>query len=128
MADEGLAPGSGVQIRWYALVQFIAQLAVLAIGCYSSWQLGGGLWAGALATAAFAVLYATMWVRWLAAGSRRRLSFRGRLVVVLASGALVVVLAGLAGVLLTAVVAVSIIILCDALDQRWSGDAADGLQ
>ncbi len=128
MADERPTPTPGVRIRWYALVQFLAQLGVLAIGCFSLWRLGGGPWVGVLAAAVFAVASATMWARWLAAGSPRRLGFRGRLIVVLVSGALVVVLAGLAGVLLTAVIAVSTVVLCDALDQGGTGRPADGLE
>lgn len=121
-------PISTTRIRWYALVQFIAHLGVLALGGVALWRLSGTWWSAALAVVVFAVCYTTMWARWLAAGSRSRLGFRGRLLVVLVSGALVVTIAGLTGMLPTAVIAVSMIILCDALDRNGSGGAADGLE
>lgn len=126
MAEARTAPG--VRIQWYAVVQFIAHLGALALGCYSLWQMGGGWWLGALAGVVFAVVYGAIWATWLAAGSARRRSYRGRLLTVLLSGTAIVVLAGFGGVWLPAVIAVSIIVLCDALGEGPSDGAADGLE
>lgn len=117
-----------MRVQWYAVVQFLAHLGVLAIGCYSLWQMGGGWWLGALAGAVFAVVYGSIWATWLVAGSARRQSYRGRLLTVLLSGTMIVVLAGFADVWLPAVVAVSVIVLCDALGEGPGGGAADGLE
>lgn len=105
-------------LRWYAIVLFLGQLALLGIGAWSLWGIAGGWWLGAVAAGLFVVAFVFSWVLLLAPGSTRRLSFRERLTINLVVGPAVVVLASLAGLWLPALVALSVVIMCDALNER----------
>lgn len=109
---------TGGGIRWFAVVLVVAQLATLVIGAWSLWDIAGGWWLGALAGGLFAVGYLVSWVLLLAPGSPRRLGYKERLTVNLVVGPAVVVIASLAHVWLPALVALSVVIMCDALNQR----------
>ncbi len=113
-------------VRWFAVVLLVGYLALLALG---AWSLRTLLGDGALSwgvTAAFVLLFAAGWRTWLAAGSRRRLAFRERLTVHLIAGPVVVVLASLSGIWLPALLALSVIVMCDALNERDRRPAMDG--
>lgn len=114
-SEEEQPPGG---IRWFAVVLLIAYVAMLAIGTGSLWFIAGGGPASWIAASAFALLYLTGWRIWLAPGSHRRLAFRERVTVHLVAGPLVVVLGSLAQVWLPAVVALSALVMCDALNER----------
>lgn len=127
--EEVVAPGAAAddraegaarsgEVRWFGVVLLIAHAALLTLGAVSLWRIGGGWWVGAVAAAVFAVVYAAMWRFWLAPGSRRQLLYRERLTLNLVAGPAVVVLGSLAGLWLPALLAVSMILLCDALNQR----------
>lgn len=105
-------------VRWFAIVLLIAQLAILALGCVALWQIGGGWWLGALAAGIFALIYLGIWAVLLAPGSRKRLGYRERLLIHLLVGPAVVVMGGLTSLWLPALAALSVAILCDALDER----------
>lgn len=105
-------------IRWFAVVLLIGQVALLAIGAVSLWRIAGGWWLGAVAAAVFAIGYAVLWRVWLAAGSSRHLRYRERFTVNLVAGPIVVILGALAGLWLPGLLAVSVILLCDALNER----------
>lgn len=104
-------------IRWFAVVLLIAYLALLAIGTGSVWVIAGGGTASWIAAPIFALVYLLGWRIWLAAGSTRRLTFKERATVHVVSGTIVVVLGSLAHLLLPAIVALSIVVMCDALDE-----------
>lgn len=106
------------EIRWYAIVLALGQLALLGLGSWSLWRIAGGWWLGAVAAALFAVGYALVWVLLLAPGSSRRLGYKERLTVNLVVGPAVIVLASLAALWLPALVALSVVIMCDALNER----------
>ncbi len=105
-------------IRWFAVVLLLAYLALLVIGAVSLWRVAGGGLASWVAVAVFVVIFVLGWRQWLAPGSRRRLAFRERVTVHLVGGPIIVVLASLAQIWLPAVVAVSVAIMCDALNER----------
>lgn len=111
-------PASEPGIRWFALVLLVGHLALLGVGAWSLWDIAGGWWAGAVAAAVLVLLQGGLWVVWLAPGSSHRLGYKERLTVNLLLGTTLVVLAGLAGLWLPALMAASIVILCDALDQQ----------
>lgn len=105
-------------IRWFGLVLLIGHLGLLVIGAIALWRIAGGWWVGAAAAAVFVLAYAGLWRYLLAPGSRQRLGHRERLTVNLVAGPVVVVIASLAGLWLPALVALSIVVLCDALNSR----------
>ncbi|MEZ5087560.1 MAG: hypothetical protein R2722_15380 [Tessaracoccus sp.] len=111
-------PRDPVRIRWYALVLFLAHIGVLIVGCSSLWRITNGGWSGTFAAVCFTAAYAALWAVWLVPGSGRRLAYRERLIANLVAGTVVVILAGFAGAWMTALVAASIVILCDALNER----------
>lgn len=113
-------------IRWFAVVLLVAYVALLAIGTGSIWVIAGGGLVSWIAAAVFALLYAAGWRLWLAAGSRRRFTFKERVTVHLVAGPVVVVLGSLAHVWLPAVLALSVVVMCDALDERDRRPVVDG--
>lgn len=106
------------EVRWFGVVLLIGHLALLVIGAASLWRIAGGWWVGVLAAGLFVLAYAAVWRFWLAPGSRRRLGYKERLTVNLVAGPAIVVLGSLASLWLPALLATSIVLLCDALDQR----------
>lgn len=122
--DDGPHQSGGV--RWFAVVLLVGYVALLSLGAWSLWTIIGGGVAGWGFTAAFVVLFFAGWRTWLAAGSRRRLSFKERLTVHLVAGPVVVVLGSLANVWLPALLALSIVVMCDALNERDRRLVVDG--
>ena len=88
------------------------------LGAVSLWRIAGGWWLGAVVAGVFALVYAVLWRFLLAPGSRSRLGHRERLALSLTLGPAVVVLGSLASLWLPALVAMSIVILGDALNER----------
>lgn len=115
--DEAASPQAG-GIRWYAVVLTIGQVALLVLGGWALWQIAGGWWLGALAAGLFGTVFLAGWLWLLAPGSPRRLGYRERLTVNLVAGPAVVVVASLADVWLPALAALSVVIMCDALNQK----------
>lgn len=113
-------------IRWFAVVLLVGYVALMALGAWSLWMIIGGGAAAWGAAAAFVLLFALGWRTWLAAGSRSRLAFKERLTVHLIAGPVLVVLAGLANVWLPALLALSIVVMCDALNERDRLPVVDG--
>ena len=113
-----LPPEPETQIRWFGVVMLVGHLALLAIGALSLWRIAGGWWLGAAAAGLFVVAYFFMWRFLLAPGATTRLGFRERLTTALVLGTIVVVLGALAELWLPALVAVSIVILGDSLNER----------
>lgn len=105
-------------VRWFGIVLLIAQVAMLVLGIVALWRIGGGWWLGTLAAGIFTLIYLAVWVLFLAPGSRQRLGYRERLLVHFLVGPAVVVMGGLTALWLPALVALSVAILCDALDER----------
>lgn len=116
--DATASPGRPSAIRWYAVVLGIAYLALLALGTWSMWQIAGGWWLGAVAGLIFAIGFIVVWALWLVPGSSRRLGHRERFTVHLVGGTLVVVLAAIAAIWIPALVTVSVLIMCDALNEQ----------
>lgn len=112
---EPPAPG---RIRWFGLVLLLGHLALVVIGAVALWRIAGGWWVGALAAGVFALAYLLLWQLLLAPGSARRLGHKERQTVNLIAGPLVVVVASLAGLWLVALVALSVVVLGDSLDER----------
>lgn len=108
------------EIRWFGVVLLAGHLALLAIGAVSLWRIAGGWWVGAVAAAVFGLAYIALWRFWLAPGSNRRVGYKERLTINVIVGPLVVVLGSLAGLWLPALLAVSVVLLGDALNQRSS--------
>ncbi len=117
ITDSETPPESG-GIRWFAVVLLLAYVALLVIGIISLWRIAGGGFASWLAAGVFAVLFILGWRVWLAAGSKRRLAFRERLTAHLVAGPIVVVLASLAHIWLPAIIALIVVVMCDALNER----------
>ncbi|MEO7587885.1 MAG: hypothetical protein ABIS84_07625 [Arachnia sp.] len=122
-SEEAPRPGG---VRWYGVVLLVAYVALLALGCWSLWLIAGGELVAGIAAAIFALLYVLGWRVWLAPGSHRRLAFKERLTVHLIAGPVVVVLGSLAGVWLPTLVALSAVVMCDALNERDRRPAVDG--
>lgn len=118
LADDQMTSPPSPEVRWFGVVLLVGQVALLAIGAVSLWRIAGGWWLGALAAALFVVGDAAVWRFWLAPGSRRRLRYRERLTLNLVVGPIIVVLGALASLWLPALLAASVVLLCDALDQR----------
>lgn len=112
------------ELRWYAIVLFLGQLALLGLGAWSLWRIAGGWWLGAVVAGVFVVAYAACWALLLAPGSTRRLNYKERLTVHCVLGPAIVVLASLAGLWLPALVALSVTIMCDALNEKSRGSVA----
>lgn len=115
VTDEGPS-----DIRWFGVVLFIGHVALLVLGAVSLWRIADGGWLGGLVAGVFVVAYALLWRFQLAPGSHSRLGHRERLAVSLTLGPAVVVLGALAGLWLPALVATSLVILGDALNERPS--------
>lgn len=113
-----VATRPATEIRWFGVVLLLGHVALLALGAVSLWRIAGGWWVGGLAAGLFVLGYAALWRFWLAPGSRRRLGYKERLTVTLVLGPAVVVLGSLAELWLPALLATSVVALCDALDQR----------
>lgn len=120
MVDVTPRVGTPGEIRWFGAVAAIAQLALMAIGAWSLWTMGGGWWMGAIGALVWVAAHAMVFLVLVAPGSTLRLAFRERLLVNLLLGSVVLVASGFSGLWLPALVALSTIILCDALDQRRS--------
>ena len=125
VTDEGARPRPG-GIRWFGLVLFLAHVSLLALGAWSLWVLAGRQLVAATAAAVFALLYMGARRLWMAPGSRRRLAFKERVTVHLVAGPVIVILGSLAQLVLPAVVALSIAVMCDALDERDRRHIAPG--
>lgn len=124
ITDNGVPSPSG-GIRWFAVVLLLAYLALLVIGTISLWRIAGGGLASWMAAGVFALVFVLGWRLWLASGSGRRLAFRERVTVHLVGGPIVVVLASLAHVWLPAVIVLSVVVMCDALNERGRRPAVD---
>lgn len=111
-------PPQGGGIRWFAAVLLLAQLGLLVLGAVSLWRIGGGWGLGAAVAGVFVVVAVVGWYFVMAPGSRFRLGFRERLVVNLLFGSAVLVATGLANLWLPALVALAMVVLTDALDER----------
>lgn len=105
------------QIRWFGVVLLVGHLALLIIGALSLWRIAGGWWLGAVVAAVFALAYIFIWRYLLAPGAKTRLGFRERLTTSLVLGPVVVVLGALAHLWLPALIATSIVILGDSLNE-----------
>ena len=105
-------------IRWYGVVLLVGHVALLVRGAVSLWRIAGGWWIGAAAAAVFVLAYAAGWRFWLAPGARGRLGYKERLTVTMVVGPAVVVLGSLAGLWLPALIATSVVLLGDALNER----------
>ncbi len=106
------------RIRWFGIVRLVGQLALAALGAVSLWRIAGGWWVGAANAALLVAVVAGLWFRLLAPGSPARLRYRERLALSLVLGTAVVILGSLAGLWLPAIVATSVALLGDALDER----------
>ncbi len=124
ITDNGRSAGPG-GIRWFAVVLLLAYLALLFIGTVSLWRIAGGGLPSWVAAGVFGLVFILGWRLWLASGSDRRLAFRERLTVHLVGGPMVVVLASLASVWLPGVIALSVVVMCDALNARDRRSAVD---
>ncbi len=105
-------------IRWYGVVLLVGHVALLVLGAVSLWRIAGGWWIGAAAAAVFVLAYAAGWRFWLAQGTRGRLGYKERLTVTMVVGRAVVLLSSLAGLWLPALIATSVVLLGDALNER----------
>ncbi len=123
---DGNEPHHPGGIRWFGVVLLVGYVALLSLGAWSLWSIIGSGTVATSLTAAFVLLFAAGWRTWLAPGSRRRLAFKERLTVHLLAGPVVVVLASLGGVWLPALLALSIVVMCDALDERERRPAVGG--
>ena len=115
VAEVEVQPATSV--RWFGVVLLVGHIALLAVGALALWSIAGGGGVGALAAAVFVVGYAAMWRFLLAPGSRSRLGYRERLTVSLIVGPIVVLLGSLSGLWLLGLVATSIVLLGDALNE-----------
>ena len=115
VAEVEVQPATSV--RWFGVVLLVGHIALLAVGALALWSIAGGWWVGALAAAVFVVGYAAMWRFLLAPGSRNRLGYRERLTVSLIAGPIVVLLGSLSGLWLLGLVATSVVLLGDALNE-----------
>ncbi len=116
--DVAEAPGAETEIRWFGIVLLVGHLALTIIGAVALWRIAGGWWVGAAAAALFALGYFLLWRYLLAPGSRQRLGYRERLTIALVVGPAVLVLGGLTSLWLPALVATSVLILGDTLNER----------
>jgi len=116
--DVAEVPGSATEVRWYGVVLLVGHLALTVIGAVSLWRIAGGWWVGAAAAALFVLGYLALWRYLLAPGSRQRLAYLERLAIALVTGPAVLVLGGLTDLWLPALVAMSVLILGDALNER----------
>ncbi|AQP45103.1 hypothetical protein [Tessaracoccus flavus] len=112
-----LPPAPETRVRWFGVVLLAGHLALLVIGAVALWRISGGGWLGAAVAGAFAVIYAFVWRYLLAPGSRTRLGFRERLTTSLILGPVAVVLGALTDIWLPALMATSIVILSDSLNE-----------
>ncbi|NHB85564.1 hypothetical protein G7085_15715 [Tessaracoccus sp. HDW20] len=115
-ASDGAGQVGG--IRWFGLLLFVGHLALLIIGAVSLWRIAGGWWVGAAAAGLFVLAFAAMWWVWLAPGSPRRLRYRERFTANVVVGPAVIVLGSLASLWLPGLLALSIVLLGDALNVR----------
>jgi len=109
---------AATEVRWFGVVLLVGHLALTAIGAVALWRIGGGWWVGAAVAALFVLAYAALWRFLLAPGSRQRLGYRERLTIALVVGPAVLVLGALAALWLPALVAMSVVVLGDALNER----------
>ncbi|MGO1383506.1 MAG: hypothetical protein ACTHWA_09125 [Arachnia sp.] len=105
-------------IRWFAVVLVLAYLALLIICTVSLSRIAGDGITSWIAIGVFSVVFILGWRWWLAAGSHLRLAFRERLTVHLVGGPILVVLGSLAGLWMPAIIALSVAVMCDALNER----------
>ena len=119
---QGRAAQPG-QLRWFAIGLLLGQVGLLVVGVAALWRIGEGWWLGAAVGLSFALVYLGLWYFLLAPGSRRRLAFRERLLIHLLVGTFVLVVGGLSDLWVLALVALSITLICDALDENRTLDA-----
>lgn len=112
-----MPPAPDTTVRWFGVVLLVGHLALLAIGTVALWRISGGGWLGAAAGGAYALGYAFVWRYLLAPGARTRLGFRERLTTALILGPVAVVLGALTSLWLPALMATSIIVLADSLNE-----------
>ena len=113
-------PAGASGVRWFAVVLLLGYICLLAIGATSLWRIAGGGWPSWLASGVFIVMFVLGWGRWLKPGARHRLAFRERTTTHLVGGPIIIVLASLAHLWLPAIVALSVVVMCDALNGRGS--------
>ena len=106
------------EIRWFGVVLLVGHLALPVLGAVALWRVAGGWWGGAGVAALFMLGYLALWKQLLAPGTRQRLNYRERLTVALVVGPAVVVLGSLSGLWLPALMATSVVLLGDALNER----------
>ncbi len=111
------SPRSGTGSPWYGLTYFLSHLALAGLTAWSLWRIVGGGWLGAGIAAAAVLGYAALWRIWLAPASRRRLSYRKRILVEVMLASLVVVIAALGNLWLATLIVAGMAILSDALNQ-----------
>ena len=117
-ADSPAADEAVGGIAWFGLLLLVGHLGLLVIGAVSLWHIAGGWWVGAAAAGLFTLACAAGWWVWLAPGSPRRLRYRERFTVSVVAGPAIVVLGSLASLWLPAILALSIVLLGDALNVR----------
>lgn len=105
------------RVRWFGIVVLVGHLGLLAVGAISLWRIPGGGVLGGIVAALFVVGYAVLWRFLLAPGSHRRLGYRERLTTALILGPIVLLLAALVNLWLQALIALSVVLLGDSLNE-----------
>lgn len=112
------------EIRWYGVVLLAGHVGLLLLGVASLWRIFGGGGLGITGGLLFAAAYAALWRFLLAPGSRQRLAFKKRLGYTLAVGVAVLVLGAFASLWLPALIAISVVLLGDTLNERTIEDSS----
>lgn len=108
------------EIRWYAVVLLAGHVGLLLLGLASLWRISGGWGLGVMGGLLFAAAYVALWRFLLAPGSRQHLPFRKRLGCTLAMGVVVLVLGVFSSLWLPALIAISVVLLGDTLNECTS--------
>ena len=111
------SPEARAEVRWFAVVLLVGPLALTVLGALALWRIAGGGWLGGVAAGLFVLGYVALWRVLLVPGSPTRLGYRERLTAALVLGPAVVVLGSLSGLWLPALMATSVVILGDALNE-----------
>ncbi|WP_296136933.1 hypothetical protein [uncultured Tessaracoccus sp.] len=107
-----------VRIRWFAVVSLVGHLVLLTTSAWTLSHMAGHQTPGIVAGVLFALAYVLSWRRWLAPGSRHRLSAAERFTYRVVAVPVCVVVAAFGPVWLVALVGGSFVLLGDALDER----------
>lgn len=118
MSDHPKTVEDDAEVGWFGIVLLAGHLGLLSIASVSLWRVCGGGIVGFVTAGLIVLTYAALWRLLFAPAAPRRLDYKQRLVTTVLLGTGTVLLGALAQLWVPALLATSVVVLGDTLDER----------